>query len=136
MKYCTRCLDQKPLESFQFIKGRYYGSWCKQCILDHRKEPGVKEHFREWRIQNVEKKKAVVRDLKKSPCLDCKNTFPPCAMEFDHVRGTKSYEVSTLMSGNFSMKKLLDEIAKCELVCSNCHAIRTDARRNLSKEGT
>ena len=47
-------------------------------------------------------------------------------MDFDHIRGKKLHNVAWLV--NVSERRLLEEIAKCDLVCANCHRIRT-ARR-------
>jgi hypothetical protein len=50
--------------------------------------------------------------------------FPPEAMQWDHLPGTdKRGDVSTLRG--LSKQAVLDEIAKCELVCANCHVMRT-----------
>jgi len=47
-------------------------------------------------------------------------------MDFDHVRGVKLFNVGMMTSRSF---ELIDaEIAKCEIVCSNCHRIRTKQR--------
>jgi len=49
-------------------------------------------------------------------------------MTFDHLPGTnKRGHVSNLLYASYR-KVLLDEIAKCELVCANCHAVRTFMR--------
>ena len=70
-----------------------------------------------------------IRDLKEaSPCMDCKNRYPYYVMDFDHVRGTKHANVMELIP-TLSKKKIDLEIAKCEIVCSNCHRIRTHMRR-------
>jgi hypothetical protein len=67
-----------------------------------------------------------INKQKSSPCMDCKGTFPPCAMEFDHRdRATKSGAVANFASSHSSIKKIQAEIDKCDLVCSNCHRIRT-----------
>ena len=63
--------------------------------------------------------------LKKGPCADCKNQFPPAAMTFDHVRGRKIKKISQMLA-SYSKETILAEIAKCELVCANCHAIRSE----------
>lgn len=67
-------------------------------------------------------------NLKRSPCTDCGVTYSPEVMEFDHLSG-KSFSIS---SGVHAKSKLavLSEMAKCELVCSNCHQVRTHRRRN------
>jgi len=66
--------------------------------------------------------------VKAHPCKDCDGQFPTCAMDFDHVRGEKTYCVGRMMSGAHSVKRIAKEIAKCELVCSNCHRVRTQDR--------
>jgi hypothetical protein len=44
-------------------------------------------------------------------------------MDFDHVRGEKLFGIAVNM--NISWERLEAEIAKCEIVCANCHRIRT-----------
>src|SRR6266853_2251151 len=61
------------------------------------------------------------------PCLDCGNSYPYCAMEFDHTRGKKAFSVSA-ESSQRSYIKLAAEIEKCDVVCANCHRIRTCIR--------
>jgi hypothetical protein len=73
--------------------------------------------------------RAFIRSLKQHPCVDCHQTFPTACMHFDHVRGKKIGGVSILVSDGVSRERLLTELAKCELVCANCHAIRTEMRR-------
>jgi hypothetical protein len=75
-----------------------------------------------------------IQELKSStPCMDCKESFPYYVMDFDHVRGRKHKNVMELIPT--LSKKIIDlEIAKCEIVCSNCHRVRTHTRKsNKSK---
>jgi len=70
-----------------------------------------------------------LRDLKtKTPCVDCGINYPYYVMDFDHVRGVKHANVMELVS-TLSKKRIDQEIAKCEIVCSNCHRIRTHIRK-------
>jgi len=70
----------------------------------------------------------LVQQLKDKPCMDCGNKFPSCAMQFDHRPGvSKSFDIS--QRGTRSTKAILEEIAKCDLVCACCHAVRTENRR-------
>lgn len=66
--------------------------------------------------------------LRSAPCTDCKNTYPYYVMEFDHVpeRGPKKFTISY---GANLKKSFQEELAKCDLVCANCHAIRTWERK-------
>jgi hypothetical protein len=63
------------------------------------------------------------------PCTDCGDSYPHYVMQFDHVRGEKLGDVSTMVTSGCSLKRIQTEIAKCELVCANCHAKRTYQRR-------
>lgn len=82
-----------------------------------------KERTRKWRTA-----------YKNRPCADCGHRFPAPCMEFDHVRGNKRFELGTAVgSGRVSIKALDDEAAKCDLVCANCHRIRTIERKQHKK---
>lgn len=65
--------------------------------------------------------------VKAKPCQDCGNCFPPECMDFDHRPGeVKSFGVGVIRS--YSWKRIEQEIAKCDLVCANCHRVRTASR--------
>lgn len=81
-----------------------------------------------------EKRKKFVDDLKRSPCVDCGGTFQPWQMQFDHLGDDKCDSVSNLIK-TASMKAIEAEIAKCELVCANCHADRTYQRAQKKLTG-
>lgn len=70
---------------------------------------------------------ALLRGLKAEPCTDCGGRFPPECMDYDHLHNKKR-EIGRLKRDTGSSRRLLEEIAKCELVCANCHRIRTLAR--------
>jgi hypothetical protein len=62
-------------------------------------------------------------------CADCGGTFHHAAMQWDHLPGRpKRRDVSNLVLRGFRRETILDEISKCELVCANCHAVRTFSR--------
>jgi hypothetical protein len=64
--------------------------------------------------------------IKDVPCMDCGGKFPPYVMDFDHVRGGKRFNIGSQIGRK--LRDLLDEIGKCDIVCANCHRIRTDGR--------
>lgn len=67
----------------------------------------------------------VVIELKTGqPCLDCGELLPHYMMDFDHVRGEKLGNVETIARLG-DMELLLKEVAKCDLICANCHRHRT-----------
>lgn len=65
--------------------------------------------------------------LRGKACVDCGNTNV-VVFEFDHVRGEKRADISKLLKLR-SWAPVAREMAKCDIVCANCHRIRT-ARRN------
>ena len=69
-----------------------------------------------------------VTALKANPCTDCGGRFHPWAMQFDHVGTDKTAGISRMVTQGMSLKRIKAEIAKCELVCANCHAVRTYTR--------
>lgn len=72
--------------------------------------------------------KALIDQLKSAPCMDCGGQFKACQMDFDH-KGEKVDSVARLHSNGASLEAIKTEIAKCDLVCANCHRVRTQARR-------
>lgn len=75
-------------------------------------------------------RRATIRDfihtLKAVPCVDCRVSYPPCVMDFDHRPGTvKLFNVSR---AGKTLAQVTAEAAKCDVVCSNCHRLRTWGR--------
>lgn len=70
-----------------------------------------------------------VDTLKSFPCYDCGNCYEPEAMDFDHVDTLKRATISQLMYTGRNFRRVVAEVKRCELVCSNCHRVRTTRRR-------
>lgn len=88
-----------------------------------------------YRTRLYARNKQMIDALKEaSPCLDCGVALKACQMDFDHVRGEKLGTVSQMLAQETSV--LLSEIAKCDLVCANCHRARTYHRAAGSKKLT
>ncbi len=58
--------------------------------------------------------------LAEHPCVDCGEADPE-VLDCDHVRGKKTAGVSVLLQGKYSLKRLIAEVALCEVRCANCH---------------
>lgn len=82
-----------------------------------------------------EKRRVQMNELKSGPCTDCGVRYPYYVMHFDHIGTDKVMDISKLIS-RASWQTVLDEIAKCELVCANCHAERTHSRNQYNKYHT
>lgn len=89
------------------------------------------EHHRDEILQYQRDKRVsytlFLEDVKGgTPCLDCGGEYPPDAMGFDHVLGDKVIGITQMWS--WKREKVLAELAKCELVCANCHREHTIKR--------
>ena len=84
------------------------------------------------RVQRARKRNVeYIRGIKAStPCADCGNYYPAPAMQFDHVRGEKLFILASTSTTNIGRARIDTEIAKCDVVCANCHAMRTFKRRS------
>ncbi len=132
MKKCSRCKQEKPETEFSF-KNKTKGtkrSDCKECFakLVAVHYQNNKEKYKEAFKKTRKRSQQFIYDLKeKIPCTDCGNYYPHYIMDYDHIdASTKKEKVSTL--ARCSKKTALEEIAKCELVCANCHRERTHQR--------
>lgn len=75
---------------------------------------------------------AFIHSKKNKACSDCGDHFHPVAMQFDHVRGEKEFGIAESTRLELDVVRIEREIEKCELVCANCHSMRTYARlKNL-----
>ena len=71
-----------------------------------------------------------------NPCHDCGIYYDAVCIDFDHVPGEKKLmNLSQFNQGSYSFDKVVEEIQKCDIVCSNCHRLRTKNRRTLSSIG-
>lgn len=101
---------------------RYYAEntdKCKDLAKKNRQQQRV--NLREY-----------VEKIKTNPCHDCGRIYPTPVMEFDHVREEKIDNISSMVSRGVTLEILREEIAKCDLVCANCHRIRTMNRVDSS----
>jgi hypothetical protein len=96
-----------------------------------------KEFYQNLRRYRRWKMKEHVRQFKEKPCADCTNVHPYYVMDFDHRAGTeKLFEIADYLASRVvsTYPKLDAEIAKCDVVCANCHRIRTQARLPVPKQ--
>lgn len=136
-KVCTKCQKRKSLDRFSRQKPGKYHARCKDCHNEY-----VREHYLSNKSYYLSKAKTFtkklkqeqlekVAELKKKPCKDCGVEYPHYIMEYDHVKGTKIDNISNLV-GRVGWERLEKEIAKCDLVCANCHRERTFQRQGVA----
>lgn len=92
----------------------------------------TKERVRAYGRQRKNRRSTFLKSFKQAAgCMDCGYDVDGEAMDFDHLpQYVKLGDVSQMCMGNF--KKLLEEMAVCEVVCANCHRLRTRDRRKAN----
>ncbi len=136
-KRCSMCKKLLPLEQFHRNRTRGDGrqSMCKPCNIE-RNQRWYREHpeVRASRMDEQDRRSRarlrglLIAYLVEHPCVDC-GEADPVVLDFDHLRD-KVMNVSAMVLRKMNWARILDEIAKCEVVCSNCHRRRTARRAN------
>jgi hypothetical protein len=132
VKHCPGCGLDLPSESFGFRnKALGVRQWqCKECLRKYSKQhyEANKPSYLAARTRTNIRLRQWFESLKDRPCADCGQSYEPWVMEFDHPDGsTKVASVSELMRQHRSAAVRV-EVAKCDLVCANCHRRRTYLR--------
>lgn len=138
MRVCSKCGISKDNHEFYFRKrgprsGKYYEK-CKDCMKQRGRKYYHDNKDRQLRLALIRRRKSYyikrdyVNKVKDVPCADCGQKYPFYVMDFDHRDGSdKLGHVAHMLS--HSIKYLEKEIQKCDIVCSNCHRIRTYKRQ-------
>jgi hypothetical protein len=134
VRKCYRCGEFKPVDDFAWrrrAKGQR-DSFCRPCRSAYGKE-----HYLANRQRYIDQAGEVKRRLRQErtlalidyfrthPCVDC-GEWDPVVLEFDHVRA-KSFDIGQKLL-DYPWEAIVNEIAKCEVVCANCHRRRTKQR--------
>lgn len=142
VKRCAKCRRRKPVAAFTVNRSRPDGRQkaCNACQRAY-----TRAHYWQNRATYIAKarrnnaiKYAVVGAflawLKEQPCADCGHCFHHVAMDFDHVHGRKVFNLAD-RNHTWKIECVMRELRKCEVVCSNCHRVRTFNRLH-AKERT
>ena len=111
-----------------------------------KKRENHKKYMREvWYPRNKKKHIGYINNIKnkiidyvldykkRSKCLDCglKGFQHPEVLDFDHINDDKEFNISEFRRHTSGFNKVKKEISKCEIVCANCHRIRTANRKKF-----
>lgn len=79
--------------------------------------------------------KDFVREIKENKaCKDCGVKYPYYVMDFDHLDAETKLNDINFLSSTGRIGALKQEITKCEIVCANCHRVRTYQRSHKRKD--
>ena len=111
-KICTKCGRELSLDKFNWrdkAKGTRRAD-CKDCHNGYMKN-------------QYKQKKLEIQDLKTGiKCVKCGYNKCGAALEFHHINPEdKDDTVARMISNNYSLERVQNEIKKCVVLCSNCH---------------
>ena len=138
MKKCTQCFMEKPLASFPF-RNKADGtlnSCCLECQKGKSRAHYQKNKQAYFKRADATRKRnyLVIRELKNKPCYDCGRSYPYYVMDFDHRNpADKRFGIAYKSRVASSLKAMMIEIEKCDLVCANCHRERTWGRSSMNR---
>ena len=109
--------------------------YCRVCTAAYHQDhvtnsPNRKSDLKATKRKAIERNQGYVDQyLRDHPCVDCGND-DPIVLEFDHIaeRGKKLAGVSSLVHTGCALQRVIDEIAKCDVRCANCHRKVTASR--------
>jgi hypothetical protein len=137
-KRCVGCKKRKVETAFYLWADGRRASYCITCESERaktrRREGGAEfrrkeaERLNSWRAT----RRQVIQEAKSKPCADCHKPYPYYVMDFDHVGEGKVADINALMRNGASLGCIMAEIAKCDVVCANCHRERTHARSSAA----
>jgi hypothetical protein len=136
MKRCPRCHELKSLAAFGVRTNGKPQHWCRTCHCAYQRHyyEERKKYYAELQAHRVKRNRAMIREAKNAPCADCGLSFPYYVMDFDHRPGEiKDFALANVTTQTrISGERIRAEIAKCDVVCANCHRIRTWMRQHAS----
>lgn len=142
-KYCPKCSTTKPIDQFHKNASRSDGhaGYCSSCVRNYDASVYGPEKLARMRVSKrsgkLRAKEAVYQYLSTHPCVDC-GEADIVVLEFDHVRGEKTFGISVGMRLGYAVETIMAEISKCDVRCANCHKKRharssNTIRHRLSK---
>ena len=123
MKTCSKCKVPKNETEFHTKTNGKLDYQCKECHREY-----VRKHYDENQQYYVDKairakKKKVdwYNDFKsKLKCEVCGESHP-ATLDFNHKDPSKKDFAVAAMVNRYSIKRILEEVQKCQVLCANCH---------------
>ena len=131
LRRCAMCGLWKAASEFHNSRTGQF-SYCRECrrAYDRRyyHERGKAARRVRQRARVLEARTWMAALKEGVPCADCGLLFPVWVMHWDHLPGYEKVGSISEMVGSRSRTITIAELQKCELVCGNCHVLRTISR--------
>ena len=152
--YRTHCRNGHPFDEINtYIQPKSRKRLCRTCESERKRSQRNidleasrakdREHMRQWRMTNKErdrrnwtelrKRKKEWLDSQKTVCIACGESDPAC-LDFHHRDSSKKDADLSVAVAHWSIRRLKIEMAKCDILCSNCHRKLHWKERNTLSE--
>jgi hypothetical protein len=148
MQICSICRTAKYSADF-FYRNKNTNrlhTQCKECYITKRRKTW-RDHYHKYgsnyRKRAIERTRDVRNELRQrmleylhdKACAIC-GVNDVRVLEFDHIDPTKkSFGIAKALTYTFSWERILNEVSKCQILCANCHKIKTASESNWYKKG-
>src|SRR5215471_15184149 len=141
IKTCNKCCSRRPSRprssvrsargtsrfqrSVRAVTSLQPCSYCVSCQREYSKQHyhrnkdlHIKRRARRTTTRRRDLQRYVAEYLAGRSCVDCGES-DIIVLEFDHVRGVKSGDISTLIRKSASLSAIQLELSKCDVRCAN-----------------
>lgn len=101
-----------PYKEYGKQKEAWRNHYANNKDYYYQRNKNTRQAKREWLISLKENK----------PCSVCNKIYHHAAMDWHHKDPTeKEFNIGIAVQRGLGKERIIKEIEKCELVCSNCH---------------
>jgi hypothetical protein len=104
----------------KYSRDYYYRNQKDQITRNTKKKNDIRDYIKQYKESRG--------------CMDCGNKFPYYVLDLDHREGTDKKFTPAHLHRTNSWEKMIEELKKCDVVCANCHRIRTHTRGYANKK--
>jgi hypothetical protein len=103
---------------------------CSKGTISYHVGEGQKEKAGIRSLRQRERNMLLFHRYKEEKgCFDCGKDFPHYVLEFDHKPEFEKTDGVYRVMKTLGIDKAWEEVAKCDVVCANCHKVRTYERK-------
>ena len=129
-KFCNSCGVEKPVQEFNKNSKKKDGlqtqcRFCTRKAIKNHYSNNKKYYSNRNKTSRIKLQQKFLDYIKSLSCTKCGENHP-ATLDFDHIdRTQKTKTISSMIRGRETWEKILKEMEKCQVLCSNCHRKRT-----------
>ena len=102
---------------------------CSKGTIAYHLSSSVKVNYNTRKKKYRDNIDKYIRTYKEAVgCVDCGEKYPYYMLDLDHISNDKKFNLAAYRNHTNDLEVIKLEIAKCEVVCANCHRLRTYQR--------